>query len=111
MPYQRGDVVYVPFQYSELSGGKVRPAAIVSSAEFHVAEQLYLVAAITSNLSASALGYLLKDLASAGLRAPSLVRPVLITLSPDLLGRRVGQLAEDDLRQLDMMLKRALGLE
>jgi hypothetical protein len=43
--------------------------------------------------------------------ATSLVRPVLITPSPDLLGRRVGQLAEDDLRQLDMMLKRALGLE
>ena len=47
MPYQRGEVVYVPFQYSELSGGKVRPAIVVNSAEFQAVEQLYIVAAVT----------------------------------------------------------------
>ena len=53
MPYQRGDIVYVPFQYSELSGGKVRPAVVVNSAEFQDTEQLYIIAAITSNVAAS----------------------------------------------------------
>ena len=110
MPYQRGDVVYVPFQYSELSGGKARPAVVVSSAEFHSVERLYIVAAITSNLAASALGHPLNDIKPAGLRVPSLVRPVLLTLSPDVMGRRVGQLATDDLQQVDEMLRRALGL-
>jgi mRNA interferase MazF len=110
MPYRRGDVVYVPFQYTELSGGKVRPAVVISSVEFHNTEQLYIVAALTSNLSASTLGYPLQDIASAGLKVPSLVRPVLLTLSPELIGRRVGQLSTDDLGQLDTMLKRALGL-
>ena len=57
MPYQRGDVVYVPFQYSELSGGKVRPAVVVNSAEFQATEQLYIIAAITSNVAASPLGH------------------------------------------------------
>jgi mRNA-degrading endonuclease toxin of MazEF toxin-antitoxin module len=57
MPYQRGEVVYVPFQYSELSGGKVRPAIVVNSAEFQAAEQLYIVAAVTSNVAASSLGH------------------------------------------------------
>ncbi len=110
MLYQRGDVVYVPFQYTELSGGKVRPAVVISSSEFHNAEQLYVVAAITSNLSASTLGYSLQDIASAGLKVPSLVRPILLTLSPELIGRHVGRLSTDDLGQLDAMLKRALGL-
>jgi len=56
MPYQRGDVVYVPFQYSELSG-EVRPAVVVNSAEFQATEQLYIIAAITSNVAASPLGH------------------------------------------------------
>jgi mRNA interferase MazF len=110
MPYQRGDVVYVPFQYSELSGGKVRPAVIVSTAEFLSAEHLYIVAAITSNVSASALGHLLTDLVSAGLKVPSLVRPVLLTLSPDVMRQQVGRLAANDMQHVDAMLRRALGL-
>jgi mRNA-degrading endonuclease toxin of MazEF toxin-antitoxin module len=30
MPYRRGDVIAVPYDYSDLTGGKVRPAVIVS---------------------------------------------------------------------------------
>ena len=110
MPYQRGDVVYVPFQYSELSGGKARPAVVVSSAEFHSVERLYIVAAITSNLTASALGHRLDDIKSAGLKVPSLVRPVLLTLSPDVMGQRVGRLAASDVQRVDAILQRALNL-
>jgi len=110
MPYQRGDIVFVPFQYSELTGGKVRPAVIISSAEFHTAERLYIVAAITSNLSASPLGHAIGDLTSAGLKAPSAVRPVLLTLNTSVMGHRVGQLASPDRERVDAMLRRALGL-
>jgi mRNA interferase MazF len=85
MSYQRGDVVYVPFQYAELSGGKVRPAVVISTNEFHAGEHLYIVAAITSNLSASAPGFQIGDLPSAGLKVPSLTRPVLLTLSPQVM--------------------------
>ena len=110
MPYQRGEVVYVPFQYSELSGGKVRPAIVVNSAEFQAAEQLYIVAAVTSNVAASSLGHRIVDATSAGLKVPSLVRPILLTLSPDVMGQRVGQLAAGDVQHVDAMLQRALNL-
>ena len=46
----------------------------------------------------------------AGLKVPSLVRPVLLTLSHQVMGKRIGQLATDDLEQVDAMLLRALGL-
>ena len=110
MPYQRGDIVYVPFQYSELSGGKVRPAVVVNGAEFQDTEQLYIIAAITSNVAASPLGHRIVDTSCAGLKVPSLVRPVLLTLSHQVMGKRIGELAADDLKQVDVMLRRALGL-
>ncbi len=110
MPHQCGDVVYVPFRYSELTGGKVRPAVVVSSVEFHTAEQLYIVAAITSNLTASSLGHPIQDIVSAGLKVPSLVRPILLTLDPQVMGQRVGNLADYDMKQVDVMLRHALGL-
>ena len=50
------------------------------------------------------------DATCAGLKAPSLVRPVLLTLSHQVMGKRIGQLATDDLEQVDAMLRRALGL-
>jgi mRNA interferase MazF len=110
MPYQRDEVVYVPFQYSELSGGKVRPAIVVNSAEFQATEQLYIVAAVTSNVAASSLGHRIEDATSAGLKVPSLVRPVLLTLSREVMGKSVGQLSPGDMQQVDVMLRRALAL-
>ena len=44
MPYRRGDVVSVPYEYSDLSGGKVRPAVVISSDAYNLA-QLDVVAA------------------------------------------------------------------
>ena len=66
---------YVPFQYSELSGGKVRPAIVVNSAEFQAVEQLYIVAAVTSNVTASSLGHRIVDATSAGLKSAQAQHP------------------------------------
>lgn len=35
MAYQRGNVVAVPYEYSNLMAGKVRPAVIVSSGTYN----------------------------------------------------------------------------
>jgi len=109
--YQRGDVVYVPFQYTELTGGKVRPAVVVSGPAFYAAERCYIVAAITSHVTAaSTLSYHITNLAAAGLRVPSIVRPVLLTLSPEVMGQRVGTLAAADLQGVTECLRQALEL-
>ena len=88
MPYQRGEVVYVPFQYSELSGGKVRPAIVVNSAEFQAVEQLYIVAAVTSNVTASSLGHRIVDATSAGLKIAQPGASYLADLEPASDGRK-----------------------
>jgi len=38
MTFRRGDVVLVPFPFSDLSTTKVRPAVVVSGALYHAKE-------------------------------------------------------------------------
>jgi mRNA interferase MazF len=47
MTFHRGDVVLVPFPFSDLSATKVRPAVIVSSALYHSAKPDLVLAALT----------------------------------------------------------------
>ena len=72
MQFQRGDVVLVPFPFSDLSTTKVRPAVVVSSALYHSTELDLLLAAITSKISLATgpFDYFLNDWRTAGLRYP-----------------------------------------
>ena len=53
MTFRRGDVVLVPFPFSDLSTTKVRPAVVVSSALYHATEPDLLLAALTSKIAAA----------------------------------------------------------
>ena len=48
--YKQGDIVLVPFPYSDLSGSKRRPVLIVSNDDYNQKFQDVLVCVITSNL-------------------------------------------------------------
>lgn len=87
----RGDVVLVGFVFSDASGGKVRPAVVVSSADDHRGRQEMVVAAITSNVRRRLFGdHLIVDWKGAGL----------------LLGSMRGQ----DMEAVDRSLRRCLAL-
>jgi hypothetical protein len=79
MTFHRGDVVLVPFPFSDLSTTKVRPAVVVSSALYHSTEPDILPAALTSQVTAATgpFDYLLQDWRSANLRFPSRAYPSL----------------------------------
>ena len=112
MTFHRGDVILVPFPFSDLSTTKVRPAMVVSSDLYHSTEPDLLLAALTSQV-ASATGpfdYRLRDWHAAGLRFPSALKPVLVTLDPSRVVHRIGVLSAADLVQVDERLRGALGL-
>ena len=50
--YRRGDVVLVPFPFTDLSTIKQRPALTISSTRFNAAQEDAIMVAITSNVSA-----------------------------------------------------------
>ena len=112
MALRRGDVVLVPFPFSDLSTTKVRPAAVMSTADHHAHEPDLLLVALTSRVT-SATGpfdYVLADWKAANLRFPSASKPVLLTLDPGRVLFRVGQLTSTDLGAIQERLRRALGL-
>jgi mRNA interferase MazF len=112
MVFQRGEVVLVPFPFSDLTTTKVRPAVIVSGPLYHATEPDLILAAITTKTSAAtgALDYILSDWRAAGLRYPSALKPVLFTLEPTRVIHRVGLLTTHDLAEVTQRLRLALGL-
>ena len=98
MPYRRGDVIAVPYDYSDLSGGKVRPALVVSSDAYNLARPDVVAAGISSQIArVGPYDHLLVDWAATGLRYPSLVRGRLLTIEQSLIRRGVGRLMPGDM--------------
>jgi hypothetical protein len=50
MAYTFGDVVLVPFPFTDQSGGKKRPAVVVSSADYNSNRRDLVIMAITSKV-------------------------------------------------------------
>jgi mRNA interferase MazF len=113
MAYRRGDVLLVPFPFSDLSTSKVRPAVVVSSDTYHATEPDLLLAALTTkvNTATRPTDYVLADWAQAGLRYSSALKLVLFTLAPERVEFRIGALTVHDLAEVDRRLRLALALE
>lgn len=112
MTFQKGDIVLIPFPYTDLSATKTRPAAVVSSSTYHNFRSELLLAYISSQLAKAhpILDHELADWTIAGLPKPSFVRPKLATIDPSLIVHKVGKLSEKDLLELDRRLRLAMAL-
>ncbi len=112
MAFQKGDLLLVPFPFSDLRTNKVRPATVVSSAAYHATEPDIIIAAITSNVAAAtaSVDYVLSDWQQANLRFPSAFKPVLVTLDPALVVRKIGRLSARDLTAIAARLRMVLDI-
>lgn len=76
--YKRGDVVLVPFPFTDLSNAKQRPALVISSDTFNTVRDDILVVAITSQipttLAADEFMIPVSELTACGLPKPSILR-------------------------------------
>jgi mRNA interferase MazF len=105
MPYHRGEVIAIPYTYADLSGGKTRPAVIVSTAAYNTARPDVVAAAISTQLPKAGLyDHVLSDWAAAGLRYPSFIRARLLTVEKTLIRRSLGTLTVADLASFDEKL-------
>lgn len=110
--HRKGDVVLVPMYFTDGSGGKWRPAVIVSSERYNEDSPDRLIASITSNLGAVPHpgDHRLADWQAAGLKKPSLTQTKVATVESSVIGRKLGELAPEDLSAVEQGLLRALGL-
>ena len=97
--FAAGQVVAVPFPYSDLSGNKLRPVLLLASA----GHDDWIISQITSNPFADPLAIPLTptSFASGGLRHTSYVRPAkLFTANETLIAAHLGVLKGEVLQQV-----------
>jgi mRNA interferase MazF len=106
-----GDVVLVPFPFTNQVTSKKRPAVVVSSRAYAQARPDVVLMAITSQVRTPlALGEtLLTDWQAAQLIKASVVKPLLATLEQSLIIRQMGLLSSSDQAALKKALVLILG--
>jgi len=109
--YSFGDIILVPFPFTDQSAAKRRPAVVISSAKYHEERSDLIIMAVTSqSRSFGAWGEIvIKDWKDAGLLKASVVKPVITTIEASLVLRRLGRLGRDTAQQLRQAIDALLG--
>lgn len=109
--FERGDVVRVPFPYTDRSTRQHRPALVVSAGGPGEGGHLLWVVMITSAENRRWPGDVeLADFAAVGLPAPSLVRPAKIATIDAAHAERLGAVSAPILRQVSITIAGILDL-
>jgi mRNA interferase MazF len=97
-----GDVVLVPFPFTDQSGTKQRPAVVVSSHSYNSSRRDIVIMAITSQVR-QPLGLgesMVADWQDAGLVKESVIKPVFTTIEQGLVRRALGSFSAPDISAL-----------
>ena len=107
---KRGDIVLLPFPYTDQSGSKRRPVLILSSDDYNMRRADIIVAPITSNLSTGQADDIpITNWSAAGLLKPSVAKGILGTVKQTLVVRVMGRLSSADIQNVEQMFANALG--
>ena len=106
-----GDVVLVPFPFTDQSGTKKRPAVVVSSHGYNANRRDIAIMAITSQVR-TPLGFgeaMVGDWQGAGLIKESVLKPVFTTIEQPLVLRVMGHLSAADVKTLREVVADVIG--
>ena len=107
--YNFGDVILVPFPFTDQSSIKQRPA-VISNDAYHLAYIDIIVMAITSQPRANTVGEVfISKWKEASLLKPSVIKPVFTTLEKSLVIAKLGQLDDVDKQALRKTLPSVFG--
>ncbi|OHB97769.1 MAG: growth inhibitor [Planctomycetes bacterium RIFCSPLOWO2_12_38_17] len=110
--YNKGDIVLVPFPFSDQTATKKRPAVIISSDRHNNTSSDIVIMAITSktdkNLTTGEC--LINNWQDAGLLKPSVIKPAISTIEQTLVLKKLGRLSQKDLILMENTLVEFLDL-
>lgn len=111
MTFDFGDIVLVPFPFTDQTTSKQRPAVVVSGADYNRLKPDVILKAVTSQLRPSAAygEVWLDGWVAAGLLKPSAVKPVFATFEQTMVIRRLGALNHQDQDALRGAIGQLLG--
>lgn len=109
--FRFGEVVLVPFPFTNQAESKKRPAVVISSPAYHTNRPDLLIMAITSqtHTTQNFATVPVIDWQAAGLLKPSFAKPVIATIEQVLVIRSMGNLSPRDQQSLRQMLAQILG--
>jgi mRNA interferase MazF len=109
--YKFGDVILVPFPFTDQTTTKKRPSVVVSSTDYQRQRSDLILIAVTSiaNPVTSFAEMTITEWKAAGLLKPSIIKPVLTTIDKMLVIKKLGELQEVDAQALDNLLQIILG--
>ena len=112
--YNKGDIVLVPFPFTDQTATKKRPAVIISSTDnsYNNTSSDIVIMAITSktdkNLTTGEC--LINNWQNAGLLKPSVIKPAISTIEQTLVLKKLGRLSQKDLILMENTLVEFLDL-
>lgn len=112
---QRGDIILVPFPFTDLSTEKLRPAVIASMDPQKTDVIIAFISSVVSPAELSETDYVLRqdnpDFTQTGLKKASTFRMrKLITIERSKIIRRLGRVSPAIQKELDIRLRQAVGL-
>jgi len=102
--FVKGDVVVIPFPFSDLSGNKKRPALILADLE---GDDVIVCQITSSRFDKQSINLEEKDFSSGSLQQSSFIRPnKLFTISKSLMNYKIGAIKTAKLNDvLDKIIK------
>ncbi len=108
--YKQGNILLVPFPFTDQSGAKQRPAVVLSGSEYNQNHPGIILVPITSQIFQTTDEIRLTNWKSAGLLKPSVVKPVIASFDITLVRRKLGALSNVDRTRLRAAFARIFDL-
>jgi mRNA interferase MazF len=110
-PFEFGDIILVPFPFTDQSATKKRPAVVISSKPYNQGRPDLIIMAVTSQIKPTSIigEVIIQDWQEAGLLKPSAIKPVITTIEKPLVIKTMGRLNDNDRIALQESLKAILG--
>jgi mRNA interferase MazF len=108
--YSFGDVLLVPFPFTDQTTTKKRPTIVISSNTYNRQKPDILLIAVTSQIHTQLeFGEILIDeWEKAGLIKLSAVKPIITTLEKHLVTKKLGKLEAKDMQSLKNLLQQII---
>ena len=105
---KKGDIVLVPFPFSNQTIHKKRPAVVISSDNYNNISSDIVIIAVTSQTSETyGIGEcLIEDWRLAGLLKPSAIKPAISTIEQSLVLKKLGKIRNSDMSKIILMMER-----
>ena len=110
-PFEFGDIILVPFPFTDQASSKKRPAVVISSEVYNTSRPDLIIMAVTSQIRpTSTIGeVIVQQWQEAGLLKPSAIKPVITTLEKNLVIKAMGRLGKGDQKALRESLQEIVG--